>query len=353
MAAVVASIAGILAGCGIHSQMGGFGSSSGGGGFVRDPSQERELGGLGTGGGGKGEHLTMTSAVWVQMRQAASYGIATMTLAGSLAMKSDTQGAVQAVMVPSKRAVEVQEHCVPALASVLEQDCVPALASVLEQEKEATEPEIASYAEVYGLCTEHEITPVQAEVVSTKKTVVFVEAEIASATAATTAVVEVQKTYRKSALASRTLEQDATCTQSRRSAKQGGGGDGGEGARHVHFLLTKRTVHEITPYSEVYGVHPRDFDFGKGLYAPRPCFVDPHAKSLPRMRMESDDEDGRISSLRMMQIRTRARHPLAPRPFPKHLWIALIVMCFLIRAFGVQALLDAVPEMPRWPLKQA
>lgn len=40
--------------------------------------------------------------------------------------------------------------------------------------------------------------------------------------------------------------------------------NGGEPPRHrVSFNLEKSTFHEITPYSEVYGMHPRDFDFGR------------------------------------------------------------------------------------------
>ncbi|CAL1128953.1 unnamed protein product [Cladocopium goreaui] len=34
--------------------------------------------------------------------------------------------------------------------------------------------------------------------------------------------------------------------------------------RKVHFNLTKNTVHEITPYSEVYGMHPRLLGIQKG-----------------------------------------------------------------------------------------
>lgn len=34
--------------------------------------------------------------------------------------------------------------------------------------------------------------------------------------------------------------------------------------RRVRFDLEPASVHEVTPYAELYGVHPRDFVFGKG-----------------------------------------------------------------------------------------
>jgi len=34
--------------------------------------------------------------------------------------------------------------------------------------------------------------------------------------------------------------------------------------RRVRFDLEPASVHEVTPYAELYGVHPRDFVFGRG-----------------------------------------------------------------------------------------
>lgn len=36
--------------------------------------------------------------------------------------------------------------------------------------------------------------------------------------------------------------------------------------RRVRFDLEAATLHEITPYAEIYGVHPRLFDFDKGFW---------------------------------------------------------------------------------------
>ena len=33
--------------------------------------------------------------------------------------------------------------------------------------------------------------------------------------------------------------------------------------RHVAFDLERTEVHEVTPYNEIYGLHPREFVFGR------------------------------------------------------------------------------------------
>lgn len=40
----------------------------------------------------------------------------------------------------------------------------------------------------------------------------------------------------------------------------------GRGARHVHFDLSTTIVHEVVPYSETYGLHPREFVFDRDFY---------------------------------------------------------------------------------------
>jgi len=42
---------------------------------------------------------------------------------------------------------------------------------------------------------------------------------------------------------------------------------------HVTFALDLNTEHEVTAYSEVYGIHPRNFDFDKRSDPPSWCFV--------------------------------------------------------------------------------
>lgn len=119
-------------------------------------------------------------------------------------------------------------------------------------------------------------------------------------------------------------------------------------ARRVHFDLTKLTEHEITPYSEVYnGVHPRDFNFGKGLPAPFTCFVDPRAKALPAWRgvngYDSDDEEDEDGGIR--RARAKGRRVLG-FGIPQHMWVALCLLCFMVRAFGVTAIMEILPDLP-------
>merc|ERR1719375_376847 len=44
---------------------------------------------------------------------------------------------------------------------------------------------------------------------------------------------------------------------------------------HVRFDLDSTIVYEITPYSEVYGMHPRYFNFDRSDDPPAWCFVAP------------------------------------------------------------------------------
>lgn len=67
--------------------------------------------------------------------------------------------------------------------------------------------------------------------------------------------------------------------------------------RHVTFDLGSTTVHKITPYSEVYGLHPRDFNFDKRRLPPAWCFVSPcAANAVSKYDVDADlcyssDED--------------------------------------------------------------
>lgn len=256
MAAVVASLASILAGC----SLGGQGLSGGGSGFVgHDPAQEREL-------GGREGRDRRSSSFWEQT-QSAALGVTT-AFAESLSIKSAAPKAVTA---------------------------------------EAARPRVAEPPETLPL-------------------------SIASPTAA----VDLSD-----------LAVSAAGAEMQDNDKTGEKTCGDRTGRRVHFDLTKCTEHEVTPYSEVYGIHPRDFDFGRGLPAPVPCFVDPHAKPLPEARMiavdlDSDDEEECAFRGRG---RAKARHALGLRQVPRHLWVVLCVGCFLVRAFGTEAFLEILPEV--------
>mmetsp|Transcript_89461 Transcript_89461/g.193659 ORF Transcript_89461/g.193659 Transcript_89461/m.193659 type:complete len:230 (+) Transcript_89461:50-739(+) len=118
--------------------------------------------------------------------------------------------------------------------------------------------------------------------------------------------------------------------------------------RRVRFDLGKVTHHEITPYAEVYGVHPSRFNFGKGLPAPTACFWDPLAPEptgcMPKggwstdgSESDSDDEDlGCLAgwrSWRVARLCSRQVH------VPWHAWLAASVMTLMMRAFGIDALM--------------
>mmetsp|Transcript_73880 Transcript_73880/g.175851 ORF Transcript_73880/g.175851 Transcript_73880/m.175851 type:complete len:256 (+) Transcript_73880:76-843(+) len=116
--------------------------------------------------------------------------------------------------------------------------------------------------------------------------------------------------------------------------------------RRVRFDLSKSTIHEITPYAEVYGRHPRDFHFGR-LAASSPCVDSTECETaymiaaMPGKNVgvedEDDDEAGEyLESLRPGQ-RTIWRLTL-----PWHLWFLILALCFCIRIFGLQLLSEFV-----------
>lgn len=64
--------------------------------------------------------------------------------------------------------------------------------------------------------------------------------------------------------------------------------------RHVRFCLELNSTHEVTAYSEVYGLHPRDFNFEKHVHPQAWCFVAPfdtESDSENDFEEEEDVED--------------------------------------------------------------
>lgn len=126
--------------------------------------------------------------------------------------------------------------------------------------------------------------------------------------------------------------------------------------RSVRFDLTKNEVHEIIPYSEVYnGVHPRDFQFGKGLPAPAACFYDPNILPHPVLSKRgwfnspdesSDSEDEIVSLSESAGLQQLLQVPVQKlRSLPPPVLSTLVLLCVFIRMFGVQVLTDIVmPE---------
>lgn len=250
MAAVLASLAAFLAGCGLPG-LPGFG----GGGFVaRDPTQEHELGGGDRAG-----------TVWVPNRQVTGLDVAA-AVAKVLARKSAGAATV------------------------------------------AAEPRPAAA----GACALSQAEPPP-----------------------------VSRTVAPPAL-------DGSGPPAARGGLRKRGPAPAEGAavRRVRFDLEKCTEHEVVPYAEVYGIHPRDFDFGRGRVSPRAArFAPDGARPAGRGRgwdgdegsSDSDEEDDHE------RWRVKPRLLLGLRPLPRHLWCTACVLCFLLRAFGVQVFLEILP----------
>eukprot|EP00406_Dinophysis_acuminata_P053191 CAMPEP_0179299520 /NCGR_PEP_ID=MMETSP0797-20121207/46559_1 /TAXON_ID=47934 /ORGANISM="Dinophysis acuminata, Strain DAEP01" /LENGTH=213 /DNA_ID=CAMNT_0021008957 /DNA_START=14 /DNA_END=656 /DNA_ORIENTATION=+ len=91
--------------------------------------------------------------------------------------------------------------------------------------------------------------------------------------------------------------------------------------KKVWFDLSMSTLHEITPYSEIYGMHPRDFTFGKdGICLNQDC------------RAKGDEEDeAEDDANNWVKF---PHHFAAARPMPWTFWCVASVLCFLLRVFG-------------------
>lgn len=112
-----------------------------------------------------------------------------------------------------------------------------------------------------------------------------------------------------------------------RSRKTIGGHGLPHAARKVRFDLSRKTEHEVTPYSEVYGVHPRDFDFGArrfGAEAPEAWrFVDPAG--------------GGEDALRVLGLGGT----------PRHVYCTLLVLSLVVHALGADVVVDACAQLAR------
>jgi len=117
----------------------------------------------------------------------------------------------------------------------------------------------------------------------------------------------------------------------------------------VTFDLVNVTKHEVTPYSEVYGVHPRSFNFAHGEQPPVAVgwFADPR-QQIDDGDESSDAEDTHLWIAKRRAIASqnarRKNRTLAARRVPTHAWMLVAVLTFIVRAFGVHALFEMLQE---------
>jgi len=127
----------------------------------------------------------------------------------------------------------------------------------------------------------------------------------------------------------------------------------GEPHRRVTFNLGRSTFHEITPYSEVYGMHPRDFNFKRSTEKSSTLctaeVIRPKASIMCWESSDSDDEDDeelrshRDKALSLLSSRSsgfRFDNPAISRP------CSLIIggSCLMLRMFGIQVCLQLLSE---------
>jgi len=111
--------------------------------------------------------------------------------------------------------------------------------------------------------------------------------------------------------------------------------------RRVRFDLGRSTIHEVTPYAEVYGRHLRSFDFTKSGEAISACVAD---ATLNRgsCNDDSDEEEEELDSVGT-SWKTRPMRLLGMQPLPWHAWCAAFVALLLLRAFGAEAAVGLLP----------
>lgn len=105
--------------------------------------------------------------------------------------------------------------------------------------------------------------------------------------------------------------------------------------RRVRFHLERITEHEVTPYSEVYGVHPREFNFGREVVGPASFIGDENCESD-----DSSEEDDVLNLCRFRRkyrkLREVKRRPKGRSGLPRHGVVVLCILGFLVQAFFTQ-----------------
>jgi len=111
--------------------------------------------------------------------------------------------------------------------------------------------------------------------------------------------------------------------------------------RRVRFDLGRSTIHEVTPYAEVYGRHLRSFDFTKSGTAISACVAD---ATLNRgsCNDDSDEDDDELDSVGT-SWKTKSMRLLGMQPLPWHAWCVAFVALLLLRAFGAEAAVGLLP----------
>eukprot|EP00927_Polykrikos_kofoidii_P067657 TRINITY_DN63101_c0_g1_i1.p1 TRINITY_DN63101_c0_g1~~TRINITY_DN63101_c0_g1_i1.p1 ORF type:complete len:267 (-),score=29.59 TRINITY_DN63101_c0_g1_i1:218-1018(-) len=116
----------------------------------------------------------------------------------------------------------------------------------------------------------------------------------------------------------------------------------------VHFDLSLNSVHEVTPYSEVYGLHPRKFYFAREQSVPdspegEPCTIIPVCKwtgvCIEEDSSDSDEEcqdDAELGMIRKARHRIFLKHLRLPWP----VWIAFCASVVVLRVIGVDLSLE-------------
>lgn len=121
-------------------------------------------------------------------------------------------------------------------------------------------------------------------------------------------------------------------------------GTKGKPHKQVTFKLGLSTSYEVTPYSEVYGIHPRDFQFGKTGMEMVAKRKKQNAVDLCDSDEDSDDEEFSTKRSKAVQFLTHRGFADASHALTRPCCFAMAAVCLMLRLFGAQVCLELLGE---------
>merc|ERR1719454_1412540 len=108
-------------------------------------------------------------------------------------------------------------------------------------------------------------------------------------------------------------------------------------------------MHEITPYSEVYGIHPRDFHFKRSSQEAMLCHAAMHNQKASPTDCDTNDSDDEEDEEELVSLRAKAldflTHGRGHRSvFRRPCYFALGAILVMIRMFGTQVCAELVND---------
>lgn len=115
--------------------------------------------------------------------------------------------------------------------------------------------------------------------------------------------------------------------------------------RRVQFDLSRVTVHEVTPYSEVYGEHPKRLSIGSVDEEGNLTLQKTKSRRVAEDCDSDEDDEDDLTSCRAGRILSSVLKKALPKARWAS-WTLILISVFLLQAFGAHT----VSAMISWPL---